>query len=101
MIVVGSHRGTPQRKDVLMADDEKAADASALDVRVEQEDSGWVVVADVDGARKQFGDPHPDKEQAELYAQHMFAGSDRWTDAAEKVSPRPEKYPGDGDPSVP
>lgn len=73
----------------------------ALDVRVEEEDAGWVVVSDVDGERKQFGDAHPDREQAEFYAKHMFASSDRWTDAAEKDRPRPETYPGDGDPSVP
>lgn len=78
-----------------------APDTKALDVRVEEEDAGWVVVADVDGERTRFGDPHPDREQAEFHAKHMFAGSDRWTDAAETDRPRPETYPGDGDPSVP
>ena len=78
-----------------------APDTKALDVRVEEEDAGWVVVSYIDGERTRFGDPHPDREQAEFYAKHMFASSDRWTDAAEKDRPRPETYPGDGDPSVP
>lgn len=82
-----------------MSDSETSGGDKAvrMEPRVEQEDSGWVVVADVEGERKQFGDPHPSKEHAETYAEHMFAGSDRWTGAAEKVDPDPIKYPGDGD----
>ncbi len=75
-----------------MDDDSKVGE---MDVRTEQNDSGWVVVADIDGERKQFGDAHPSKEEADLYATHMFASADRWADAGEKVAPDPEKYPGD------
>ncbi len=70
-------------------------------VSVEQTDAGWVVVADADGERKQIGDAHPDREQAEQYATHMGSAADRFTGAAEVVEPDPAKYPGDGDPSRP
>lgn len=71
-----------------------------LVVRVEQDDRGWIVVADVDGERKEFGDPHASEDEAAFYAQHMFAGSDRWTGAAVKDTPKPETYPGDGKPGA-
>ncbi len=85
----------------MAGDGNDASERSALDVRVEEDDTGWVVVADVDGERKQFGDAHPDREQADLYAHHMFSGSDRWTGAAEVDRSRPETYPNDGDPTSP
>lgn len=70
------------------------------DVHVENQDRGWMVVGVFDGERKEFGDPHPDKETAETYAKHMFSSADRWTDAASKVDPEPAKYPGDGQPGA-
>lgn len=79
----------------------EATDTPSLDVRVEQVDAGWVVVGEVDGKSQQFGDAHPDREKAELYATHMFSAADRWKDAAEVDRPRPESYPNDGDPSRP
>jgi hypothetical protein len=65
----------------------------------EHPDGGWIVMGDVDGQRKQFGDVHPDKDKADFHAKHMFDGADRWTGAATETEPDPAKYPGDGDPS--
>lgn len=67
-----------------------------LDVEVAQTArGGWVVLANAGGERKQFGDVHSSKKEAEFYAHHMFDGADRWTHAARVVPPDPEKYPGD------
>jgi hypothetical protein len=66
-----------------------------LDVRVEQQSAGWVVIANLDGTEKQMGAAHASREEADVYAKHMFSGADRWTGAAEKVDPDP-MYPGDG-----
>lgn len=62
---------------------------SEFDVRVEAESGGWVVVGDVDGQRKQFGEPHASKEDADKFATQMLDASDRWTGAAEVVEPDP------------
>lgn len=67
-----------------------------LDVEVvEHENGGWVVIGNTAGERKQFGDVHASKDEAEHYARHMFAGADRWTGAAQEVAPDPIKYPDD------
>jgi len=68
-----------------------------LGARVTHESSGWLVVADVDGRRKQFGGPHPSRKEADFFAKYMFSGADRWTGAAQRVEPDPMKYPGDGE----
>lgn len=70
-----------------------------VEVRVEREDAGWVVIGDVDGERKQFGAAHPSQAEAQTYAKHMSAGMDRFTGAAQESAPDPAKYPGDGDPA--
>ncbi len=79
-----------------MAENEKVEN---VDVRVEKQDAGWVVIADVDGERKQIGAAHPSEQEAQTYADHMGAGVDRFTGAAEESAPDPAKYPGDGDPT--
>lgn len=67
-----------------------------LDVRVEKRPAGWVVLADVEGTEQQIGDAHPNREQADTYAKHMFSAADRWANAPEQVDPEPQRYPGDG-----
>ncbi|CQD23030.1 hypothetical protein BN1232_05838 [Mycobacterium lentiflavum] len=66
-----------------------------LDVRVEQQSAGWVIIVNVDGEEKQIGDAHASKEEAEKQKDFMFAAADRWADAAKKDAPHPETYPGD------
>ncbi|HYO04896.1 MAG TPA: hypothetical protein VET27_24690 [Mycobacterium sp.] len=56
-------------------------------VEVEQTDRGFMVVHVVDGERKQIEPPHPDRESAEAAAAIHTGASDRWTAAAEVVSP--------------
>ena len=70
-----------------------------FDVSVEKQDAGWVVIGTADGERKQIGEAHPSKEEAETYAKHMGDAADRFTGAAQVAEPGPAKYPGDGDPS--
>lgn len=67
-----------------------------LDVRVEQQSAGWVVIADVEGTEKQIGAAHASQEEAAAYAKLMFSAADRWADAPERVDPEPQRYPGDG-----
>jgi len=53
----------------------------------------------VDGERKPIEPPHPDRESAEFAAKTHRDASDRWTGAAEQVSPqdRPENKATDGE----
>ena len=53
-----------------------------FDVTVEESDRGWIVVIDVDGERKEIGDPHPDRESAEFYAKNVADGAERWDGGA-------------------
>ena len=65
---------------------------SAPTIEVEQNERGWMVVHVVDGERKAIEPPHADRETAEFAANTHRQASDRWTGAAEVVSPaeRPE-----------
>ena len=56
-------------------------------VEVEKTDRGYMVVHVVDGERKAIEPPHPDRESAEAAAAIHTGASDRWTGAAEVVSP--------------
>ncbi len=75
------------------------AASGSVDVEVEQTDRGWVIVHIVDGERKPIEPPHPDRESAEFAAKTHRDASDRWTGAAEQVSPqdRPENKATDGE----
>lgn len=65
---------------------------TSVAIEVEQTDRGWMVVHVVDGERKPIEPPYADREAAEFAADTHGQASDRWTGAAEKVSPqdRPE-----------
>lgn len=65
---------------------------AAPTVEVEQNDRGWMVVHVVDGERRPIEPPHADQASAEFAAKTHREASDRWTGAAEVVSPqeRPE-----------
>lgn len=71
---------------------------AAPTVEVEQNDRGWMVVHVVDGDRVLIEPPHADQESAEFAAKTHREASDRWTGAAEHVSPeeRPENQQTDG-----
>lgn len=53
-----------------------------FDVGVEETDRGWLVVGTVDGERRVFGDPHPDRETAEFHAKSISAGAEMWDGGA-------------------
>lgn len=59
----------------------------SVTVEVERNDRGWMVVHVVDGDRKPIEPPYADRESAERAAAIHTAASDRWTGAAEVVSP--------------
>lgn len=69
-----------------------AQEPTSVVVEVEKTDRGWMVVHVVDGERKAIEPPYADRESADAAAQVQDAASDRWTGAAEQVSPeeRPE-----------
>lgn len=66
--------------------------STSVTVEVEHNDRGWMVVHVVDGERKPIEPPCADRDAAEAAAQVHDKASDRWTGAAEQVSPdeRPE-----------
>lgn len=59
----------------------------SVSIKVEETDRGWMVVHVVDGERKPIEPPYADRETAEANAAIHTAASDRWTGAAEVVSP--------------
>jgi hypothetical protein len=65
---------------------------TSVTVEVERNERGWMVVHVVDGERKTIEPPYADRESAESAATAHDQASDRWTGAAEHVSPeeRPE-----------
>jgi len=65
---------------------------TSVTVEIEHNERGWMVVHVVDGERKPIQPPYADRESAEAAASAHDQASDRWTGAAEQVSPqdRPE-----------
>ncbi|MDZ4235572.1 MAG: hypothetical protein U1C73_17840, partial [Dietzia sp.] len=56
-------------------------------IEVEHSERGWLVVHVIDGERKVIEPPHPDEESAKAVAAVHAGSVDRWTGAAEVVSP--------------
>lgn len=54
-----------------------------FEVSVEESDRDWIVVTNADGVRNEIGDPHPDRESAEFYADKVSDGAEMWDGAAE------------------